>query len=166
MPRLALLLLLLLLPCLNGCAAYGVYDDPRLAGTISEDTQLAAKIKTALMDESFTGGWSVAVYSFYNHVFLVGEVPADMQAKAVTIARRYKPRSVTPHWFAPKTSSESNMALAPSCARNSSAPKASPPPGWKRKSTPGAWCFWAWSKTMPNASLPSAPPAAFRASPL
>ena len=113
MPRLALpLLLLLALTCLNGCAAYGVYDDPRLAGTMSADTELAAKIKTALMDESFTGGWSVAVYSFYNHVFLVGEVPADMQAKALTIARRYKPHSVTPHWFTAKTHDESDMALA------------------------------------------------------
>ena len=82
MPRLALpLLLLLALTCLNGCAAYGVYDDPRLAGTMSADTELAAKIKTALMDESFTGGWSVAVYSFYNHVFRWAKCPQTCRPK-------------------------------------------------------------------------------------
>ena len=114
MKRLALLLLLLSMALLNGCAysGYGIYDDQRLMGTISDDKELSAKIKTALLDESFSGGWSVAVYSFYGHVFLVGEVPENMQGKAVTIANRYKPRSVTTHWFTPGTSDTSNIVLA------------------------------------------------------
>ncbi len=114
MQRLALVLLLVMLAALNGCAygGYGVYDDQRLVDTISDDKALSTKIKTALMDESFTGGWSVSVYSFYRHVFLVGEVPADMQGKALTIARRYNPISVTPHWFTPATSDSNNMMLA------------------------------------------------------
>lgn len=114
MQRLALVLLLVTLAALNGCAygGYGVYDDQRLVDTISDDKALSTKIKTALMDESFTGGWSVSVYSFYRHVFLVGEVPADMQGKALTIARRYNPISVTPHWFTPATSDSNNMMLA------------------------------------------------------
>ena len=114
MQRLALLLLLFMLAGLNGCAygGYGLYDDQRLVDTISDDKGMATKIKTALMNESFTGGWSVAVYSFYRHVFLVGEVPADMQGKALTIARRYNPLSVTPHWFTPGKSDTNNIVLA------------------------------------------------------
>ena len=113
MKRLALLLLLLSITLLNGCAytGYSLYDDQRLMGTISDDKELSAKIKTALLDESFSGGWSVAVYSFYGHVFLVGEVPENMQEKAVTIANRYKPRTVTTHWFTPATSDTSNIVL-------------------------------------------------------
>ncbi|MEG6502510.1 MULTISPECIES: BON domain-containing protein [unclassified Desulfovibrio] len=114
MQRLALILLLFMLAGLNGCAygGYGLYDDQRLMDTISDDKGMATKIKTALMNESFTGGWSVAVYSFYRHVFLVGEVPPDMQGKALTIARRYNPLSVTPHWFTPGKSDTSNIVLA------------------------------------------------------
>lgn len=37
-----------------------------------------------------------------------------MQGKALAIARRYKPRSVTPHWFSPAKSDTSNFALAAS----------------------------------------------------
>lgn len=114
MKRLALFMLLLCVTLLNGCAysGYGIYDDQRLMGTMSDDKELSAKIKTALLDESFSGGWSVAVYSFYGHVFLVGEVPEHMQGKAVTIANRYKPRSVTTHWFTPAASDTSNFVLA------------------------------------------------------
>ena len=59
MKRLALLLLLLSITLLNGCAytGYSLYDDQRLMGTISDDKELSAKIKTALLDESFSGGW-------------------------------------------------------------------------------------------------------------
>lgn len=113
MPRLALLLLLAALTVLNGCA-YGLYDDQRLMDTITDDKALASSIKTALLDASFSGGWSIAVYCYYGNVFLVGEAPQNMQAKALAIARRYKPRSVTPHWFAPARSEASNFALATS----------------------------------------------------
>lgn len=116
MRRLALVLLLAALAALNGCAysAYGLYDDQRLMDTITDDKTLATSIKTALMDENFSGGWSIAVYSYYGNVFLVGEVPQNMQGKALAIARRYKPRSVTPHWFSPAKSDTSNFALAAS----------------------------------------------------
>ena len=82
--------------------------------TITDDKALAAGIKTALLDASFSGGWSIAVYCYYDNVFLVGEVPRNMQAKALAIARRYKPRSVTPHWFTPAKSDTNNLALATS----------------------------------------------------
>ena len=120
MKQLALLLLLLAVSVLNGCAygGYGLYDDQRLMGTITDDKEISTKIKTALMDESFSGGWSVAVYSFYGHVFLVGEVPQNMQGKAVTIAKRYKPRSVTTHWFTPLASDTSNFMLATKLRKN------------------------------------------------
>lgn len=116
MRRLALVLLLAALTALNGCAysAYGLYDDQRLMDTITDDKALATNIKTALMNEHFTDGWAIAVYSYYGNVFLVGEVPRNMQGKALTIARRYKPRSVTPHWFSPAKSDTSNLYLATS----------------------------------------------------
>lgn len=101
---------------LQGCAygAYGLYDDQRLMDTITDDKAMATSIKTALMKEHFTDGWAVAVYCYYGNVFLVGEVPKNMQAKAVSIARSYRPRSVTPHWFSPASGETSNLALATS----------------------------------------------------
>ena len=52
MKRLALVLLLLSMALINGCAytGYSIYDDQRLMGTISDDKELSAKIKTALLD--------------------------------------------------------------------------------------------------------------------
>ena len=111
--RCALMALLLAASLLQGCA-YGLYDDQRLMETIADDKALALSIKTALMKADFTGGWAVAVYCYYGNVFLLGEVPKDMQAKAVSIARSYKPRSVTPHWFAPAKSESGDLALATS----------------------------------------------------
>lgn len=110
------LLLLLLLSGLSGCgySAYGLYDDQRLMDTITDDKALATSIKTALMDADLSDGWAIAVYSYYSNVFLVGEVPVDMRDKAVSIARRYRPRSLTTHWFSPRKSDESDFSLATS----------------------------------------------------
>ncbi len=105
------LLLLFMVPILNGCA-YSVYDDQRLMGTMTTDKKLSTRIKTALLNENFTGGMEIAVYSFYGHVFLIGEVPGNMQEKAVVIARRYSPRSITAHWFTKAKSDISNFVLA------------------------------------------------------
>lgn len=114
----AALLAALLLACAlaQGCAygGYGLYDDQRLMDTITDDKAMATSIKTALMKADFTGGWAVSVYCFYGNVFLVGEVPKNMQAKAVSIARSYKPHSVTPHWFTPAKSDTGNLSLATS----------------------------------------------------
>lgn len=108
------LLLLTVLP-LSGCgySAYGLYDDKRLMDTITDDKGIATAIKTDLLDNSFSQGWGTAVYCYYGHVFLVGEVPQNMRDKAVTIARRHKGvRSVTTHWFSPATSETSNLVLS------------------------------------------------------
>lgn len=114
----AVLLAALLLVCalVQGCAygGYGLYDDKRLMDTITDDKAMATSIKTALMKADFTGGWAVSVYCFYGNVFLVGEVPKNMQAKAVSIARSYKPHSVTPHWFTPAKSDTGDLSLATS----------------------------------------------------
>lgn len=96
---------------LQGCA-YGIYEDKRLLDTQAEDKALATNIKASLVKASFRGGMSVAVYCFYGNVFLVGEVPQNMQASAMAIAREYKPRSITPHWFSQKKGERGNMALA------------------------------------------------------
>lgn len=111
---LCVLLLLTMLP-LSGCgySAYGLYDDKRLMDTITDDKGIATAIKTDLLDNNFSQGWGTAVYCYYGHVFLVGEVPQDMRDKAVTIARRHQGvRSVTTHWFSPATSETSNLVLA------------------------------------------------------
>ena len=105
----------LLLCCLcllqHGCA-YSIYEDPRLMDTMAEDKALATSIKTALLRANFTGGMAIAVYAFYGNVFLVGEVPKNMQARALEIARSFKPASLTPHWFAPGGSEGSDLGLA------------------------------------------------------
>ncbi|MBO4301319.1 MAG: BON domain-containing protein [Desulfovibrio sp.] len=103
-------MLLFVMALLNGCA-YSMYDDQRLMGTMSSDKKISTKIKTALLNESFTGGWEIAVYCFYGHVFLVGEVPSNMQEKARTIAQRYNPRSITTHWFSKAKSDTANLVL-------------------------------------------------------
>lgn len=108
-------LCLLLLCCiLNGCTvAYGVYDDKRLSGTIAEDKSIAAGIKTDLLNHKFGDGWEIAVYCYYGHVFLVGEVPPAVRNEAVVIARRdARVRSVRAHWFDPAVAETSNIVLA------------------------------------------------------
>ena len=109
---LSCLLLVATVAILNGCAVWGVYDDKRLTDTMADDKGLSSRIKTALMNEKFVDGWSVSVYSYYRHVYLVGEVPGEMQGKAVEIARKYDPRSVTTHWFTKSKNESSNLALA------------------------------------------------------
>lgn len=106
-------LLLLLLSCflLQACA-YGILDDKRLLDTQASDKALATDIKAALLKANFTEGMAIAVYAFYDHVFLVGEIPSNMQAEAVKIARRYHPSSITPHWFARAKGERSDLALA------------------------------------------------------
>lgn len=110
------LLLLMLLTQLAGCAVtvpYGVYEDKRLVDTITDDKAISTSIKTALLDANFSDGWSTSVYCYYGKVFLIGEVPANMQAKAVEIARKQKGvRSVTTHWFKAQKSSENDLILA------------------------------------------------------
>ena len=117
---------LLLLCCLtlsSGCGMlYGVYDDQRLGGTISDDKEISLGIKSDLMDANLSQGWGIKVYCYYGHVFLVGEAPEKMRSQAIRIARRHKGvRSVTSHWFTPIPATSS---WPPSCARNSSAPRA------------------------------------------
>ena len=97
---------LLLLCCLmlsSGCASlYGVYDDQRLGGTISDDKEISLGIKSDLMDANLSQGWGIKVYCYYGHVVLVGEAPEKMRSQAIRIARRHKGvRSVTSHWFTP-----------------------------------------------------------------
>lgn len=104
-------LLLFCLLCIQGCA-YGIYDDKRLLDTQASDTGLAADIKTALLSANFTDAFSISVYCFYGNVFLVGEVPQNMQAKALSIARSFHPRSVTPHWFSKTRADRSDFMLA------------------------------------------------------
>lgn len=109
---LSCLLLVATVAMLNGCAVWGVYDDKRLTDTMADDKGLSSRIKTALMNEKFMEGWSVSVYSYYRHVYLVGEVPGSMQSKAVEIARAKKPAAVTTHWFTKSKNSSSDFALA------------------------------------------------------
>ncbi len=99
---------------LQGCpyGAYGIYDDERLMDTIADDKALATAIKTDLMKAHFGDSFSVSVYCYYGNVFLVGEAPQNVRAKAVAIARTFKPRSVTPHWFTPDRNERGNLALA------------------------------------------------------
>ncbi|MDR3357505.1 MAG: BON domain-containing protein [Desulfovibrio sp.] len=111
MQRFLVFLLLAAVSCLDGCA-YGLYEDQRLMDTIVDDKAMSGSIKSALFREDFTDGWSVAVYCYYKNVFLVGEVPENMQRKAVETARRHRPRSVTPHWFAPAESKVGDIELA------------------------------------------------------
>lgn len=98
---------------LNGCA-YGIFEDSRLIDTMAEDKTMATGIKSALLREHFTGGMAVSVYVFYGNVFLVGEVPKKMQARAIEVARKFRPASITPHWFSPARSDVGNLALATS----------------------------------------------------
>ena len=108
---------LLLLCCLmlnSGCGMlYGVYDDQRLGGTISDDKEISLGVKSDLMDANLSQGWGIKVYCYYGHVFLVGEAPEKMRSKAIRIARRHKGvRSVTSHWFTPAKSDTGDFVLA------------------------------------------------------
>ena len=113
MIRLASFFLSIILACLamNGCA-YGIFEDERLMDTMASDNGLSSAIKRDLIKENFSGGFSISVYCYYGHVFLIGQVPVAMQQKALIIAHRHHPRSVTPHWFTKDSSPDSDFILA------------------------------------------------------
>ena len=113
-PQFVSLVLLCVAVCLQGCAytAYGVYDDERMLDTIRDDKAMATSIKAALMKEHFGSTFSVSVYCFYGHVFLVGEASPKVQARALEIARSFHPASVTPHWFGASKNERNNLALS------------------------------------------------------
>lgn len=110
--RRPLLISCLLFLCIAQGCAWGIYEDKRLMDTMSSDKTLAASIKTALIKDNFSNALAVAVYCYYGNVFLIGEIPANMQGKALAIARSFKPRSVTPHWFSPARGDRGNFVLA------------------------------------------------------
>lgn len=108
----SLCLLLGLLCLVQGCAVYSTATDERLLDTMGSDKAIATLIKTNLMNEKFAEGWSISVYCYYGHVFLVGECPKSLRPKAIEIARKDKRvRSVTPHWF-PRRKGDSDFVLA------------------------------------------------------
>lgn len=107
----AIILALAICCQLQGCA-WGIYQDKRLLDTQVSDKAMASEIKAALIRASFSNASAISVYCFYGNVFLVGEVAPKMQAEALEIARSYKPRSVTPHWFSKAGSERSNFMLA------------------------------------------------------
>lgn len=109
--QLAACLLFAIFAALQGCA-YGIYDDKRLLDTMVDDKTLATSIKTELLKAHFGDAFSVAVYCFYGNVFLVGEAPQNVQARALEIARSFHPKSVTPHWFPVSSGKRNDMALA------------------------------------------------------
>ena len=112
--QLSLLLACLALVCLiQGCAVYSTASDERLVDTMGSDNAISGLIKKDLMAERFADGWNISVHCFYGHVFLVGECPKEMRAKAVKIAKRDKRvRSVTTHWFSPRVAETNNFEMA------------------------------------------------------
>ena len=112
--HLSLLLVCLALACLmQGCAVYSTASDERLVDTMGSDNAISGLIKKDLMAERFADGWNISVHCFYGHVFLVGECPKEMRAKAVKIAKRDKRvRSVTTHWFSPRVGETNNFVMA------------------------------------------------------
>lgn len=92
--------------------AYGIYEDKRMLDTQTQDSALATEIKAALIKNNLSNAMDISVYSFYRNVFLVGEASPAMQAKALAIARSYKPKSVTPHWFQTGKGERSDFMLA------------------------------------------------------
>ncbi|MBU3832604.1 MAG: BON domain-containing protein [Candidatus Desulfovibrio faecigallinarum] len=112
--QLSLLLACLALVCLiQGCAVYSTASDERLVDTMGSDNAISGLIKKDLMAERFADGWNISVHCFYGHVFLVGECPKEMRAKAVKIAKRDKRvRSVTTHWFSPRVAETNNLVMA------------------------------------------------------
>lgn len=106
-----LLTCFLLCALFQGCA-YSIYEDKRLLDTQAEDATLAADIKASLIKASLSNTMDISVYCFYGNVFLVGEASPAMQARAIEIARSYKPRSVTPHWFPAGKGERGDLLLA------------------------------------------------------
>ncbi len=85
---------------LQGCAVWGGIEDERLMDTMASDKAVSLITKNNLMAEKIGDGWDINVYTYYGHVFLVGECPENLRAKMVEIARRdNRVRSVTAHWF-------------------------------------------------------------------
>lgn len=103
--------LFVLLLFLQGCA-WGIIDDKRLLDTQASDAAMTADIKAALIKADFSEALAISVYCYYGNVFLIGEVPKNMQAKAISIAKSFDPRSITPHWFPRGGNARGNLSLA------------------------------------------------------
>lgn len=103
---------ILVIACiLSGCACAS-YNYQTLFATEAEDRELAAEIKKALLETGFGEKAHISVYCYYGHVFLLGELAKNQQAAAVEIARSFKPRSITPHWFAADTFEPNDEKIA------------------------------------------------------
>jgi len=101
---------------LNGCVSttYGIYEDERSFTTILDDKALSTAVKGRLMDEEFGEGFSVSVYTFNEHVYLVGDIVPEFRKKAFEIAKTTGGvKKVTAHWFTkPSESTTQNLALS------------------------------------------------------
>jgi len=107
------LLVLCLAAFMQGCAIWGAVDDERLSDTMASDKAVTTILKKNLYSESMSVGWNMDVFTYYGHVFLVGECPQDQRARAIDLAKKdNRVRSVTAHWFTEKESSDSDFMTA------------------------------------------------------
>lgn len=93
---------------------YGVYTDERDVSTQVSDRSIATDIKTRLMGQKLSEGWSVSVFCFRGKVFLVGEIPMEYHAWAEDLAKKTQGvNAVVTHWFTtPGLSSDTATALS------------------------------------------------------
>ena len=98
---------------MQGCAIWGAVDDERLTDTMASDKAVTTILKKNLYAESMSVGWNLDVFTYYGHVFLVGECPKDQRAKAIALAKKdNRVRSVSAHWFSEKKSNDSDFMTA------------------------------------------------------
>ena len=62
---------------LQGCAIWGGIEDERLMDTMASDKAVSLITKNNLMAEKLGDGWNINVYTYYGHVFLVGDEDVD-----------------------------------------------------------------------------------------
>ena len=98
---------------MQGCAIWGAVDDERLTDTMASDKAVTTILKKNLYGESMSVGWNLDVFTYYGHVFLVGECPKEQRAKAIALAKKdNRVRSVSAHWFSEKKSNDSDFMTA------------------------------------------------------
>jgi len=88
---------------LSGCSLsipYGIYEDKRSFETILDDKALLAAVKGRLIDYAPEHTFSISVYCYESHVFLIGHVDAAFREEAMRIAKETdQVRRVTGHWY-------------------------------------------------------------------
>ena len=112
LPAFCIFSIITLMLALNGCAApiIGAATDERSFKEHFNDSQIEAAVKRKVVSVKTSKILDINVYSFYGHVYLIGEADQEMRTKAMQAAHKVDGvRSVTSYFFQPGTMTSKDL---------------------------------------------------------